>query len=67
MKKLDRFIRKVTPLMDKELNENLPLYSSISLILCKISDWVNKNNFSRKRPDCRTHCKILIVYNNKDW
>lgn len=28
MKKLDRFMRKVTPLMDKELNENLPLYTS---------------------------------------
>lgn len=27
MKKVDRFLRKITPLMEKELEENLPLYN----------------------------------------
>lgn len=26
-KKVDRFLRKITPLMEKELEENLPLYN----------------------------------------
>lgn len=27
LKKVDRFLRKITPLMEKELEENLPLYA----------------------------------------
>lgn len=27
LKKVDRFLRKITPLMEKELEENLPLYN----------------------------------------
>lgn len=45
MKKLDRFIRKVSPLVDKELNENLPLYSSTFLSMKRFRNRLRKEIF----------------------
>lgn len=33
MKKVDRFLRKITPLMEKELEENLPLYNRMLVVM----------------------------------
>jgi hypothetical protein len=50
-KKLDRFLRKVVPLIDKELNENLPLYSSKIVNKLQILASGSKKNTSKNKPD----------------
>ena len=44
IKKVERFLRKVTPLVEKELQENLPLYQS-SFGSMKGSVVMLENNF----------------------
>lgn len=33
LKKVERFLRKITPLMEKELEENLPLYNRMLAVM----------------------------------
>lgn len=44
LKKVERFLRKVTPLVEKELQENLPLYQR-SCGLIKVSVVMLENSF----------------------
>jgi hypothetical protein len=48
-KKLDRFLRKVAPLIEKELNENLPLYSSKIVDKLQISVSGRKKDISKSK------------------